>query len=70
MSNAKEFTLIKSREVSSIYGYIHSENSDGTYNVCFNTKTFFPSSKSLFRYTKEHLDTYYTPDGTVKFISE
>ena len=61
-----EFNVIKSKEVN-VKGYVHSQNADGTLNICFNFNTMYPSQKHLFRYTQEYLEKYYTPDGTLKW---
>lgn len=63
----KEFNLIKSREVAGVKAYIHSENSDGTLNVCFNLSTYAPKPCHLHRYQKDYLEQYYQSDGTTKW---
>lgn len=63
-----EFNAIRSREVKNVKGYIHSENPDGTLNVCFNLSTIYPQAKHLHRYTKEYLEKYYVHDGTTKWV--
>ena len=63
----QEFNVIKSKEIKSVSGYLHSKNEDGTFNVCFNFNTISPKPRHMHRYTAEYLDKYYKMEGTVKW---
>lgn len=63
MSEVLVFNTIKSKEIN-VRGYIHSENSDGTFNICFNMASFNPNPKHLHRYSKDYLEKFYKLDGT------
>jgi hypothetical protein len=63
----KEYCRIRSKELKYLTGYLHSQNPDGSFNVCFNLNTVNPLSRHLHRYEKSYLDEFYTLDGVIKW---
>lgn len=63
----KTYTIIRHKEDKNVFGYIHSKNPDGTFNICFRMREFSPSPKHLYRHTPEYLDNYYLVHGETKW---
>ena len=63
----KEYNLIKSKEIKTLIGYIHSKNSNGSFNVCFNLNTMEPKPKHLHIYQENYLEKYYQLDGVLRW---
>jgi hypothetical protein len=61
----RQYNEIRSKEIKHLKGFIHSQNADGSFNVCFNTNLINPTDKHLHRYTKDYLEQFYEITGTV-----
>jgi hypothetical protein len=63
----KSFNLVHSKEIKNITGYIHSQNTDGSLNICFNLNTINPKPWHLHRYQEDYLEKYYRVEGILKW---
>jgi hypothetical protein len=68
MNVNRVYNVIRNKEIKHIYAYLHSQNEDGSFNVCFNLNAIEPSPKHLHRYGKSYLDEFYILTGeTIKW---
>lgn len=63
MQGKREYNVIRSKEMKQHKGFLHSQNPDGSFNVCFNLNSINPAPKHLHRYQPSYLEEFYELTG-------